>query len=294
MRGGQTFEKEVRGLIFQDRSPSASAPNLLKKDEQPGLCVMYSAYYRLNHQKQTYKGDNSMKITVRTLIPLFVLVLLALSAVGVASAQNFTDIAGTIRSAVTRQSAGETEITGTITSITPESWTVDGTEFKVLPQTEVKGAFVVGDVVKVHLFTAADGSLAAREVEYAETGVANDNSNDNGAIEDDNGNLNDNDSQEIEDGNGNMNGNDNAEIEDDNGNTNGNGNAEIDDDNGNMNGNDNGGINDNDHGNANDDNANDNGTNDHSNDNDHHGSDDGNGNGHHGGDDDNGNGGMDD
>jgi hypothetical protein len=229
-----------------------------------------------------------MKIKSRPLIPLLVLVLLALSAVGVASAQNFSDLAGTIRSAVTGQSASETEITGTITSITPESWTVDGTEFSVLPQTEVKGAFVVGDVVKVHLFSAADGSLTAREIEYAQAGVVDDNGNDNGVIDDDNGNVNDNANGEIDDDNGNVNDNANGEIDDDNGNVNDNANGEIDDDNGNvnandnegmgedngnMNGNDNGGINQNDNGNANDDNGGD-----------HHGGDD-NGGGNHGGDD---------
>jgi hypothetical protein len=219
-----------------------------------------------------------MKTKTRILVPLFVLILLALSAVGVASAQNFSDISGTIRSAVTRQSASETEITGTITSITPETWTVDGTEFLVLPQTEVDGAFVVGDVVKVHLFSAADGSLTAREVEYAETGIANDDSNDNGAIDDD-------DSQEMDDDDSNLTGDDSEEIDDDNGNMSGNG-----------------GIEDNSNSNANDDNGNDSGMDDHSNDSDHHsdndahhsgGDDDGNS-GRHGGDDDNGNGGWDD
>jgi hypothetical protein len=209
-----------------------------------------------------------MKITTRTLIPIIVLMLLALGAVGVASAQNFSDIAGTIRNAVTRQGASEMEITGTIISITPETWTVDGTEFSVLPQTEVDGAFVVGDVVKVHLYTAADGSLAAREIEFAESGVSNGNSNDNGEMDDDNGNVNANDNSEIDDDNGNDNSeidddngnttsNDNGEIEEDDDNTNSNDNGEIEDDDDSANSNDNGSINEN--SNANDDDSNDNG-----------------------------------
>jgi hypothetical protein len=200
-----------------------------------------------------------MKITTRTLIPIIVLTLLALGAVGVASAQNFSDIAGTIRSAVTRQSTKEIEITGTITSITPETWTVDGTEFSVLPQTEVDGAFIVGDVVKVHLYTAADGSLVAREIEFAESAITNGNSNDNGEMDDDNGNVNANDNSEINDDNGNATRDDNGEIEEDDGNTNSNDNGEIEDDDDNANSNDNGSINEN--SNANDDDSNDNGSN---------------------------------
>jgi hypothetical protein len=230
-----------------------------------------------------------MKITHRSLIPLFVLILLALGAVGVASAQNYTDIAGTVRNAVSPHSTSGTEISGTITSITPESWTVDGTEFSVLPQTEVKGAFVVGDVVQVHLFTASDGTLTASEIEFAETGVANDNGNDNGEIEDDNSNANSNDNEEIDDDNSNANSYDNEEIDDDSGEIeddhsiiNSNDNGEIDDDNGNANSNDNGGISDDDNSNANDNNSNDDSSDDHDGDDsgdDDHGGD------HHSGDD---------
>jgi uncharacterized membrane protein YgcG len=250
-----------------------------------------------------------MKITPRSLIPLFVLILLALGAVGVASAQNFSQIAGTIRTAVSGQSASETEITGTITSITPESWTVDGTEFSVVPQTEVKDAFVVGDVVKVHLFTAADGSLTAREVEYAQANIANDNSNDNGEIDDDNDTANSNDNSEIDGDNDNANSNDNGEIDGDNGNANSNDNSEIDDDNGNANSNDheeidddNGNTNSNDHEEIDEDHGNSN-SNENANTNDNHSDDDNGGNndsrhgrddsggGHHGGDDSGGGGG---
>jgi hypothetical protein len=65
------------------------------------------------------------------------------------------------------QQDDELEIVGSVESVSP--WIVAGTAFATTPQTEIKGQFVVGDVVKVHLYTAPDGILTAREIEHAKS-----------------------------------------------------------------------------------------------------------------------------
>jgi uncharacterized OB-fold protein len=59
------------------------------------------------------------------------------------------------------------EITGKVEAFSPESWTVKGQVFLVNPQTEIKDAIFLGDVVKVHYLTNADGSFTATEIELA-------------------------------------------------------------------------------------------------------------------------------
>jgi Domain of unknown function (DUF5666) len=59
------------------------------------------------------------------------------------------------------------EITGKVEAFSPESWTVKGQVFLVNSQTEIKDAIFLGDVVKVHYITNADGSFTATEIELA-------------------------------------------------------------------------------------------------------------------------------
>jgi hypothetical protein len=62
----------------------------------------------------------------------------------------------------------EYDFTGAVESIAIDQWTVAGTTFAVTSQTEIKGTFDIGDLVKVHLLVGADGSLVAREIETPE------------------------------------------------------------------------------------------------------------------------------
>jgi hypothetical protein len=59
------------------------------------------------------------------------------------------------------------EFTGKVEAFSPESWTVHGMVFQVTPQTEIKDAVFLGDVVKVHYLANPDGSLTAMEIELA-------------------------------------------------------------------------------------------------------------------------------
>jgi len=62
-------------------------------------------------------------------------------------------------------SEAEIELTGSIERMTPTAWTLNGKVVAILPATELKGTFGVGDLVKAHATLQADGSLAAREIE---------------------------------------------------------------------------------------------------------------------------------
>jgi phenylpyruvate tautomerase PptA (4-oxalocrotonate tautomerase family) len=73
--------------------------------------------------------------------------------------------------------SGHTEFTGLVESIAVDSWTVGGTPLAITPQTEVKDAIVVGDLVKVEATTGTDGALTATEIRLA------------GSEEDDSGKL---------------------------------------------------------------------------------------------------------
>lgn len=72
--------------------------------------------------------------------------------------------------------ANEREFTGTVSSINGNVFVVDGVT--VVVAGEIKGTIVVGDVVKVHGVTQADGSVLAREIEKAD--ADDDGDDDNG------------------------------------------------------------------------------------------------------------------
>ncbi len=57
------------------------------------------------------------------------------------------------------------EFKGTVEAIQPGMWTISGTQVAVTADTEIKGSFVVGDMVKVEAFVNPDGSLTAREIQ---------------------------------------------------------------------------------------------------------------------------------
>jgi hypothetical protein len=100
------------------------------------------------------------------------------------------------------QAAGkgdEQEFTGAIERIGQDTWVVAGRTIAMNTATEMKGPFVVGDMVRVHAFLNADGSLTAREIARLRATQGNENSNTNA-------NLNDNANDNI---NTNMNANDN-------------------------------------------------------------------------------------
>ena len=128
-----------------------------------------------------------MKLSPRILIPLVVLGLLALGAVGVASAAQIGSMV------MSGASVDEVELIGTVESITPEAWTINGKEVFVTPQTEIKDTLLsVGDMVKVHVMVASDGTLTAREIESLLPGEVEDSSNED-VLNDNDDNLNDND-----------------------------------------------------------------------------------------------------
>ena len=109
----------------------------------------------------------------------------------------------------------EVELVALIQSISPEAWVIGGQTLAITPGTEIKGSFIVGDAVKVHVLIGAGGTLTAREIEAAEVGEF-------GKPGDDNTNSNSNaNSNESESGNANANGNSNDNA-DDHGNSNGN------------------------------------------------------------------------
>ncbi len=62
----------------------------------------------------------------------------------------------------------KTEFNGTIEAIQPGMWTISGTQVAVTADTEIKGSFMVGDMVKVEAFVNPDGSLTAREIQALE------------------------------------------------------------------------------------------------------------------------------
>ncbi len=103
----------------------------------------------------------------------------------------------------------ESEISGTVEAIATDSITIDGVQYQITADTEFKDAIAVGDQVKAHVLTGADGSQTIREIEkVAGTVIGDDNSNSNT-------NVNSND----DDHGGNSNGNDdNDNGNDDNGN----------------------------------------------------------------------------
>lgn len=164
----------------------------------------------------------------RFLLPVFVLIALTLSLVGVAFARELVG-EDPRPSAGDRSFPGELEFYGTLEAVEGPAWTISGVVFTVSPQTEIKGAPVVGSFVKVHASLNAAGGLAAREIELATPGQmrmddnSNGNSNDDGPghdLGDDNSNGNSNDDDPGDD-NSNGNSNDDGPGDDNsNGNSN--------------------------------------------------------------------------
>ncbi len=74
-----------------------------------------------------------------------------------------------------------TEAFGTVDSITGTSITLNGQTFNFASGVEIKGDIVAGAVVKLHFTVNADGSLAVREVEIADSAqIGDDNGTDDG------------------------------------------------------------------------------------------------------------------
>ena len=66
----------------------------------------------------------------------------------------------------------ELELTGTVESMSPTAWMMNGKVLAILPATEIKGTIQVGDLAKAHVFVQGDGTLAAREIEPAQSSDA--------------------------------------------------------------------------------------------------------------------------
>ena len=60
-------------------------------------------------------------------------------------------------SSAATQSANEIELTGVVTAISNEAWTIDTRNIAILPQTEIKGVVGIGTRVTVHAVASADG-----------------------------------------------------------------------------------------------------------------------------------------
>jgi hypothetical protein len=67
------------------------------------------------------------------------------------------------------QSGAKQEFTGTVESIAPDMWVVDGTTVLITADTEIKDGIQVGDMVKVEAFMDVDGNLVAHEIDFAES-----------------------------------------------------------------------------------------------------------------------------
>ncbi len=73
----------------------------------------------------------------------------------------------------------ETEIAGTVDSITDISVTLGGKTYTFAPGAEIKGTITVGSIVKVHLISNANGTLSVREITTSDPAQITDNSNNN-------------------------------------------------------------------------------------------------------------------
>jgi hypothetical protein len=82
------------------------------------------------------------------------------------------------------QNSNGTEFTGVVESINSDNWVIAGKTFAVTSQTEIKGAIAIGDPVKVHVFTASDGTMTVSEIELA-AGAINSGNSGNGMSADD-------------------------------------------------------------------------------------------------------------
>lgn len=81
---------------------------------------------------------------------------------------------------------GMMELTGVVQFISATSWTIGGKTFLITPQTEIKDAFVVGDLVKVEAIINPDNTLTATEIHRAFADNSDDNSGSSSSDDDDN------------------------------------------------------------------------------------------------------------
>jgi hypothetical protein len=65
-------------------------------------------------------------------------------------------------------SIDEIEVTGVVSMISADAWTIAGQSFLLTPETEIKGSLEVADIAKVHAFLGDSGEVFAREIEPAE------------------------------------------------------------------------------------------------------------------------------
>ncbi|MBI4732258.1 MAG: hypothetical protein HY781_09080 [Chloroflexi bacterium] len=76
---------------------------------------------------------------------------------------------------------GMLEITGSLEAINGDLWTIGGKVFLVTPQTEIKSAPVVGDLVKAEAIINPDGSLTATEIKNVVMDTSSDDDDSSGS-----------------------------------------------------------------------------------------------------------------
>jgi hypothetical protein len=169
-----------------------------------------------------------MKQSVRILIALVALALVSLATWNIAFARNGLRPVGEIEmksieladanaqtgmddqssssSSDELSGAAENEFYGTVTAIDGDIYTIDDQQVITNENTEVNNSIQVGDVVKVHARSAADGSLTAREIELASADdvsgddpSGDDNSSDDRGSDDDGDDWEDDDDDDDDD-----------------------------------------------------------------------------------------------
>jgi phenylpyruvate tautomerase PptA (4-oxalocrotonate tautomerase family) len=66
------------------------------------------------------------------------------------------------------EKGSESEFSGIVESISPDSWTVGGQVFAITEHTEIEGTILVSDLVKIEAVVATDGTITAREIKLVE------------------------------------------------------------------------------------------------------------------------------
>lgn len=80
-------------------------------------------------------------------------------------------------------SIDEIEVTGVVSMISADAWTIAGQSFLLTPDTEIKGSLEVADIAKVHAYLGESGEVFAREIEPAED--SDDSDSDDDSFDDD-------------------------------------------------------------------------------------------------------------
>ena len=75
-------------------------------------------------------------------------------------------------------SIDEIEVTGVVSMISADAWTIAGQNFLLTPDTEIKGSLEVADIAKVHAYLGESGEVFAREIEPAEDSDDSDSDDD--------------------------------------------------------------------------------------------------------------------